>query len=186
MGEYSSVWHEICRLLSQIQWSFVRGILGKKLFREIFSEILCKPRLSILCKNLWNLAILSEILFWVPIALKIFTQVPSYVVCTQVRRPVHKQIIEGRYGLEKPGRFFFGKLVFFTLGLRLTTRYSLGILVWNFYQTVVTVSTEFWLRFEIQIRSTRLTINFLFITHKTKFKMYIYSGNSNLVRIYFI
>ena len=43
-------------------------------------------------------------------------------------------------------------------------RYSLGILVLNFYQTFVTVSNEFWMRFEPQIRPTRLTINFLFIT----------------------
>jgi len=52
----------------------------------------------------------------------------------------------------------------FTLGLRLTTPYSLGILVWNFYQTFVIVSVEFRLRFEPQIRPTRLAINFLFIT----------------------
>jgi len=32
-------------------------------------------------------------------------------------------------GEEKPGRFVFGKLVLFTLGLGLATPYSLGILV---------------------------------------------------------
>jgi len=52
----------------------------------------------------------------------------------------------------------------FTLGLGLTTPYSLGILVWSFYQTFVTVSIEFWLRFESHIRPTRLTINVLFVT----------------------
>jgi len=60
---------------------------------------------------------------------KKFTQVHSYVVCTQVRRHVHKQITKRRYGEEKPGRFVFGKTVLFTLGLGLTTPYSLGILV---------------------------------------------------------
>jgi len=99
-------------------------------------------------QNLWNFAQLSEILFWVRITLKKFTQVPSYVVCTHVRRHVHKKITEGRNGLEKPGRFVFGKPMLFTLGLGLTTPYSLGILVWNFYQTFFIVSTEFWLRFE--------------------------------------
>ena len=44
MGEYSSVWPEICRVWSQIQWRFLGGISGIKLFRENFSEILCKPR----------------------------------------------------------------------------------------------------------------------------------------------
>jgi len=44
---------------------------------------------TILYRNLWNFALLSEILFWVRIALKKFTQVLSYVVCTHVRRHVH-------------------------------------------------------------------------------------------------
>jgi len=70
------------------------------------------------------------------------------------RRHVHKEITKRRYSEEKPGRFVFGKPVLFTLGLGLTTPYSLGILVWNFYQTFVTVSVEFWLRFEPQIRPT--------------------------------
>jgi len=68
-------------------------------------------------------------LLWVRIALKKFTQVLSYVVCTQVRRHVHEQMTKGRHGEEKPGRFVFGKLVLFTLSLGLTTPYSLGILV---------------------------------------------------------
>ena len=76
------------------------------------------------------------------------------------------------YGKEKPGPFVFGKPVLFTLGLGLTTPYSLGILVWNFYQTFFTVSTEFWLRFELQIRPTRLAINFLFITARTERKVH--------------
>jgi len=42
--------------------------------------------------------------------------------------------------------------------------YSLGILVWKFYQTFVLVSIEVWLKFEPQIRPTRFEIKFLFIT----------------------
>ena len=88
----------------------------------------------------------------------------SYVVCTQVRRLVPRQITKRRYGEEKPVHFLFGKLVSFTLGLGLTTPYSLCILVWNFYRTFAIVSTEFRLRFEPQIRPTRFEITFLFIT----------------------
>ena len=119
---------------------------------------------AILYQNSLNCALLSEILFWVRIALKKFRQVLSYVVCTQVRRHVHKKITRRRYGGEKPGRFVFGKPVLFTLGLGLTTPYSLGILVWNSYQTSVTETAEFWLRFKPKIRPTGLAINFLFIT----------------------
>ena len=59
----------------------------------------------------------------------------------------------------------------FTLSLGLTTPYSLGILVWNFYQSFVTVPTEFWLRFEPQIRTTGFVINFLFITARAEMKV---------------
>ena len=126
---------------------------------------------AILCQKLWNFALLSEILSWVRIALKISAQVPSYVVCTQGRRHVHKQITERRYRVEKLRRFVFGKPVLFTLGQGLTTPYSLGTFVWNFYQTFVTVSTEFWMRFEPQIRPTGLAINFLFITARAERKV---------------
>jgi len=120
---------------------------------------------------LWNFALLSVIFFRARFVLKIFTQVLSYVVCTQVRRHVHKQITERRYREEKPGRFVFGKPVLFTLGLGLTAPYPLGILVWNFYQTFVIVSLEFWLRFEPQTRPTRFAINFLFITARAERKV---------------
>ena len=105
------------------------------------------------------------------VALKKFTQVLSYVVCTQVRRQVYKRITKRRYREKKPGRFVFGKPVLFTLGLGLGTPYSLGVFVWHFNQTVVTVSVEFWLRFDPQIRPTRLAINFLLITARAKTKV---------------
>jgi len=60
--------------------------------------------------------------------LKEFTQVLPYVVCTQVRRNVHKRIAKMRYGEENPGRFVFRKPVLFNLGLGLTTPYSSGVL----------------------------------------------------------
>ena len=123
---------------------------------------------AILYQNFWNLAILSAILLWIHIALRKFTQLLSYVFCTQVRRHVHKQTTKRRYGEEKPGRFVFGKPVLFTLGLKLTTPYSFGILVWKFYQTFVLVSIEFWLWFESQIRSIGLAINFLLIAARQK------------------
>ena len=67
-----------------LRWNF-----RKKIFPENFSKILCKPRLY---RNLWNSGLFSEISFRVRILLKKFIQVLSYVVCTQVRRHVHKQI----------------------------------------------------------------------------------------------
>jgi len=118
----------------------------KTILREFFRNFVQTK--AILYRNLWNFGLISAISFWLCIALKKFTQVLSYVVCTQVRRHVHKQITKRRYGEEEPGCFVFGKPVLFTLGLGLTTPYSFSILVWNFYQTFVTVSIEFWLRFE--------------------------------------
>jgi len=103
--------------------------------------------------------------------LKKFAQVLSYVVCTQVRRHVHKQITRRRYGGEKPGRFVFGKPVLFSLGLGLTMPYSLGISVSNIYQTFLIVSIEFWLRFQPQIQPTGFAINFLFIIARAERKV---------------
>jgi len=169
MGEYSSVWPEICRVLSQIQLTFLRGISGKNYFGRIFRNFVQTK--AILYRNLWNSALIFAFSFRVRIALKKVTQVLSYVVCTQVRRHVHKEITKIRYGEEKPRRFVFEKPVLFTLNLGLTTAYSLDILVCNFYQTFVTVSIEFWLRFEPHIRPTRLAINLLFITARAKRKV---------------
>jgi len=99
---------------------------------------------AILYQNSWNFALLFEILVWFRIALKKFTQVLSYVVCTQRRSHVYKQITKRRYGGKIPERSVFGKSVLFTLGLGLTTPYSLGILVWNFYQTSLCLMNFGW------------------------------------------
>ena len=167
-------------MLIRLTWNFSRFApisvkihtwnFGKKLFRENFTEILLKTK-AIIYRNSWNFAILSEILFWVCIALKRFAQVLSYVFCPLLRRHVHKNITKRRYGDEKPGRFVSGKPVLFTLGLELTTPYSLGISISNFYQTFVTVSIEFWLEFEAQIRHIGFAINFLFNTARAERKV---------------
>ena len=169
LGEYSSVWPEICRVLSQIQWRFLRGISGENHFGRIFQKF---------CENQgYPLAKLVKLrptfcnIFRVRIELKKLTQVLSYVVCPQVSRQVHKQIPKKGYSEEMRGRFVFGKLVLFTFGLKFTPPYSLGILVWNFYQTSVAVSIEFWLRFEPQTRPTGFAINFLFITARAERKV---------------
>jgi len=106
-----------------LTWNF-----WKNLFLENFSEILCKPRLSP-TKTFEISPYFLQLLFWVRIVLKEFTQVLSYVVCTKVRRHVQKRSRIRRYGEENPGRFVFGKPVLFTLGLGLTTPYSSGVLV---------------------------------------------------------
>ena len=62
-------------------------------------------------QNLWNSAILSVILLWVRIPRKKFTQVLSYVVCTQVRRHVNKEITKRRY-VKKTRTFCFWKTIF--------------------------------------------------------------------------
>jgi len=95
-----NLWRFVPNSLEILRWN-----IRKKLFLENFSEILCKPRLS-LYQNLWNFALLSAILFWVRIALKMFTRVLSYVVRTQVRRHVRKQITKRRYGEEKQDVLF--------------------------------------------------------------------------------
>jgi len=167
-------------ILIRLPWNLSRffpnlvEILGwyfrTKLFPENFSEILCKRRLfstetcEIPAQYLQFHS--GSVLQW-----KKFTQALSYVVCTQARRHVHKRITKRRYGEEKSGRFVFRKPVLFTLGLGLTTPYSLGILVWNFYQTFDTVSIEFWMRLEPQVRPTRLGINLLFVNARAERKV---------------
>jgi len=105
----------------------LRGISGKNHIGRIFQKFCANQGYP--QAKLVKFALLSSIFFRVRIALKKFTKVLSYVVCTQVRRHVHKQVTERRYGEVKPGRFVFGEPVLFTLGLGLTAPYSLGILV---------------------------------------------------------
>jgi len=118
LGEYSSVWPEIYRILSQIQSRFLLGISRKSYFRRIFQKYFLNqgyplPKLVKFHPTFCNFIL-------VHIVLKKFTQVLSYVVCTQLRRHVHKKITKRRYEEEKSARFVFRKLVLFTLCLTLT------------------------------------------------------------------
>ena len=126
---------------------------------------------AILYQNLWNFALLSVIFIVGPYCAEKFHRSTS-ICCLhpgKEARPQknHKKEIRGR----KFRMFCFRKTSFFTLGLGHTTPYSLGVSVWNFYQTFATVSIEFWLRFEVQIRPTRLAIHFLLITASAERKV---------------
>jgi len=87
------------RILFRLTWNLSRFVpnsmeiltwnLRKKNYFGIIFQKFCANQG--LYRNLWNFALLSKILFWVRIALKKFTQVLSYVVCTQVRRHAHKK-----------------------------------------------------------------------------------------------
>ena len=77
----------------------------------------------------------------------------------------YKRKHKRRYRAENPACFFSSETQFCSLSvLDLLRLISLGLLVWNFYQTFAIVCIEFWLRFEPEIRLTRFAINFLFIT----------------------
>ena len=170
LGEYSSVWSEICRVLSQIQSRILRGISRTNYSGRIFQKFCWKPRLSSTetCEiSPYFLQFYSgSVVRW-----KNSQKHFHIVVCTQLRRDIHKQITKRRCGEEKPGRSIFGKPVLFTLGPGHTTPYSLGILVWNFSQTLVIVSTEFWLRVDTQILSPGSAINFLSVTARSERKV---------------
>jgi len=116
-----TVWFFSWRILVRLTWNLSRFVpnsveiltlnFRKKLFLENFSEILCKLR-QFSTKTCEISPYFLQSLFWVRIVLKNFTQVLPYVVCTQVRRHVHKRITKRRYGEENPGRFVFRKPVF--------------------------------------------------------------------------
>ena len=97
----------------------------------------------------------------------------SYVICIQSRRHVKKENTK-KYKEEKAGCSVFGKTSFpflFSLGQGLITPYSSGVLIWNFYKTLLIVCIELWLRFEPQICSTRFATNFLFVIVATENKV---------------
>jgi len=107
-----------------------------------------------------------QFLFYVCIAFKKLTQVFSYVVCTPVRRHVHKRITKRRYEEKKPVRFVFGKLVLCTIGLGLTTHWVFWFEIFTWRSSMCLL--RFWLRFEPQIRPTRLARSFLLITARAE------------------
>ena len=141
-------------------------------FRENFSEIFVQI-IAILYQHLWNFALISAVFILRPYCVENI-HASTFICCLhQVRRHVHKRITKSRYGVEKPSLLVFRKPILFTLGLGLTMSYTLGVLVWNFYQTFNIVSIVFWLRFEPQISPTRLAINILFITAEAQMKFHL-------------
>jgi len=79
LSEYSSVWGEICRVLSQIQSRFLRGISGKNYFGTIFLKFCEKPRLYPLAKFVkFRPTFCNFILCW-KIRWKIYTS--TFVCC---------------------------------------------------------------------------------------------------------
>ena len=111
LGEYSSVWREICRVLSQIQSRFLRGISGKNNFGTIFLKFCEKPRLS--SSKICEISSYFLQFYYVfKNCVEKFTQVLSCAVCTLQRRHVRKQITKKRYRKEKPRLFFFRKTGF--------------------------------------------------------------------------
>jgi len=156
---------------SKFLWNSYVEFHKKNYFRRIFRKFCAKQGYPL--PKFVKFALLFAILFCVHIALEKLTQVLSYVVCTQLKRHIHKQITKRRYRKEKQGRYVFGNPILFTLGLRLTTPYSFGLLEWNFYQTFLIVCIEFWLIFESPIRLTKFAINVLFITVRAERKVHL-------------
>ena len=166
MGEYSSVWPELCRVLSQIQWRFLGGISGKIYSGRIFQKFCANqgyplPKLVKFRPNFCN-----------------FIMGPY---CAEKNSHKHFRMLfaptQGGTSInesqkedtgKKSQDVLFSENRFCSLSVWDSLR---GILVWNFYQTFVTVCTEFWLRFEPQIRPTRLAINLLFVTARAERKV---------------
>ena len=146
-----------------LKWDF-----DKKVFQENFSENLGKTKASTKIYKIlpYFLQFYSGFVLRSKISKKI--TVISYVVCNKLKRHVHKQIT---YKEEYQRRFDFKKLILFTLGLGLTTPFSLGLLIWKFHRKFVIVCVEFWLRVEPQIQPTRFEIKFLFITARVERKV---------------
>jgi len=122
LGEYSSVWREICRVLSQIQSRFLRGISGKNNFGTIFLKFCEKPRLS--SSKICEISSYFLQFYYVfKNCVEKFTQVLSCAVCTLQRRHVRKQITKKRYRKEKPRLFFFSENRFRSLSVWVLLRH---------------------------------------------------------------
>jgi len=108
-----------------------------------------------------NFSLVSVILFWI----KTYTSTLIYRLCP-IKEACQKRKHKKIYKEVKSEHSVFGKISFpvlFALGWGLITPYSLGVLIWNFFQAFLIVCIELWLRFVPQIRSTRFAMNFLFI-----------------------
>jgi len=96
----------------------------KKLFRKYFFEILWKTKVISSSKICEISPYFLQFCSVLKNCVEKFTQVLSCVVCTLLRRHVHKQFTKMRYREEKSGHFVSEKSVLFTLDLGLTTPYS--------------------------------------------------------------
>ena len=102
-------WNLSCFVLNWVQ--IITCQLRKKLFRDNFSEILWKT--NAISSNICEISpYFLQFYYVLTNCIEKFTQVLSCVVCTVLRRHVHKQITKRRYREEKSGHFVFGKPVF--------------------------------------------------------------------------
>jgi len=86
----------------------------EKTISEIFSEIFVQTK-AIFYQNLCEIPpYFLEFLFCVPIALKTFTQVLTYVACTQVRRHIYKRITKIKIGGRRASSSCFRKTSFWS------------------------------------------------------------------------
>nr|AGV40498.1 hypothetical protein [Phaseolus vulgaris] len=140
----------------------------KNSFEKVLVEI---PR-SILFNS--YSALLSAILLWVRNALKKFTEVLSYVVCTQEKTILgdfFRNFVQTKAILYR-NLSNFALLYAILFWIRIALKIFAQVLSYVVcIQTFFTVSIEFWLRFEPQIRPTRLAINFLFSTARAERKV---------------
>ena len=151
LTEYSSDWTETCRVSFQILLGVFHKISTRISFWKMFLKLLslqgsslsrfttffrsfCIFILSSYCaEKFWHLHKYFHMSF-------VSWQGGTFKMKTQ------KKDIRG----EKPERSVFEKTSFpvlFVIGLIVITPYSLGVLIWIFYQTFLIVCIELWLRF---------------------------------------
>jgi len=111
---------------------FLEKIISGEFFRNFVQTK------AVLYQNLWNFALLSEILFWVRFALKKYKQVLSYVVSTKVRRHFHKQITKRRYG-ERSQDVLFSENQFYSLSVWDLLRLTPWVFWFEFFTTRLSV-----------------------------------------------
>jgi len=169
VGKYLSFLPEICRILSQIQSRFLHGILGKNYFGRIFHKFYWKPRRSSTdtCEiSPYFRQFYSRFVLRWKNSHKYFHMlfVPRYGG-TSINRLQKKDTgMKSQYVLFRKTSFVHSRSgTYYALLLR--------ILVWNFYQSFIIGSTEFWVRFEPQICPMGFAISFLFITARVEWKV---------------
>ena len=124
VGEYPSVWPEIFPNFSGNSYiEFEEETLLGEFFRNFVRTKV------ILYKNFWNSALFSAILFSVCIALKFFLHKYFHMLFAPRQGDMSIKKSQKNDRGRKARTFCFRKTILCTLGLGLTTPYSLGILV---------------------------------------------------------